>query len=119
MTSKDDKGVEPVSTGSLVNLNPAEVEGLKKRFQEGDAVAAYRLYQYFAFARSDEVEGDAWLLRAAEAGHRDAVYALAATLTSREKYTQAHEWATKARSMGHEKAAELLVEIDEALAAGR
>ncbi len=119
MNSRIDDPVEPVSTGSMVILRADEIDDLKKRFFNGDAAAAYRLYKYFAFSKNDAVEADAWLVRAAEAGDKDAIYAWAVALTVRENYKLAQVWAKKSQSLGHKRASGLLVEIEEALAAGK
>lgn len=94
------KADEPVTEGprssDSFRVGLEEQQALEARAGKGDAVAAFRLFEHFAFAARDDVAARLWLRRAAEMGHIVAQYNLGAALVDEGESREAAQWLTRA-----------------------
>ena len=103
----------PTSTGSVFSISNEELPAVMSKASGGDSASSFRLYQYFKFSKSNLVESDKWLLKAAEHGHVTAQYNLAVSLQRKKDYSRALIWATAAKNNGVQGADDLIKEISE------
>jgi hypothetical protein len=117
--SKDKKLESPkaLTGASSFSIGENELVSLKEAANNGDANAAFRLYQYFTFLASNEQEATVWLTVAAKLGHSVAQNNLAHMLFWKNNdLEKAEYWAKEAIKNGNQSAAELLKDIVEAKA---
>mgnify|MGYP001348948488 CR=1 FL=1 len=60
---------EDIVLSHQFELTKDQVEKNRQRAINGDAEAAFRLYEHYVWGLGDRVRGDNWLRRAAELGH--------------------------------------------------
>ena len=66
----------PIPLNRNFDLTDNELSSLEIAANQGDGLAAYRLFQYYAFFEFNEVQYTRWLTRAAKLGYRPAIESL-------------------------------------------
>lgn len=73
-----------ISLNADLDLSAKEILALTDKASKGDGNAAWRLYNCYSFARSDEKSADIWLCRAAELKNTSAERLLAEAIRERD-----------------------------------
>ena len=99
------------SSGSTYALSSDGVAALESAALDGDRIAAFRLYQYYAYSHYNTAKENKWLERAARLGHPVAQYNLAQRYLEDKDFRNAHHWAERLQSRDPKRAKHLLAEI--------
>ena len=98
------------------SISEAEERDLRRRAQEGDKDAAFRLTMFHTFVSGDKEQELHWMRRAAELQHRSAQYNLGhyyMHILQPPDLKEAKKWFTYAKQNGLDQAQKQLDEIAE------
>jgi len=102
-----------LSSGSEYMLSKEEIEFLSKSALSGNAEAAFRLYQYFRFSRSDDEKATYWVGVAAKNGSNVGQYNFAVRLERKGSLKEALYWANILKSQNYPDIDDLINSIKE------
>ena len=102
-----------VSSASTYMLSANEIESLSKSALSGDAEAAFRLYQYFRFSRSDYEKAMYWVGISAKNGSSVGQYNFAFYLSKKGNFKEALYWANILKSKNDPDIDDLINSINE------
>ena len=66
------RNADSITGAQYFELTPTQVNENRRMANEGDAEAAFRLYQHYAFGVADEGTGAHWLRKASDLGNKKA-----------------------------------------------
>lgn len=117
MSCKDDKQKnKPILPSDSFYIEKSELPKLEKEALLGSPNAAFKLFQYYEFYKSNNDKSLYWVTISAENGHVIGQHNLAYTLFMNNQdvndILRARFWAKKAVSGGNEEALDLLKEIE-------